>query len=137
MKQARVRCTCLQVRNKLWRALLKWGASQESAAFMSLRSQGLRQRIYVLLNAQTSSFAAAAVAFVINLAIITSSLSFIYSSLPEVRTATAWQPAIVQQVTRGTFRTMCCNVLYVCCCLCASQCALKLSCIDGMKPLMA
>lgn len=91
----------LEVRNKLWRTLLAYGAMKQGALAVSHRSSGLRQRIYVLMNDQTSSMGAYFISTVINLAILTSTMTYIYSSLPEYRRQYANDPQGV--IARGIF----------------------------------
>jgi hypothetical protein len=83
----------VQVRNKLWRALVRYDDIKQGTGTATDGSGGVRQRIYVLMNCQTSSHWAAIIAAVINLAIITSTLTYIYSSLPEYRQEVAIDPS--------------------------------------------
>lgn len=82
----------LEVRNKLWRAAIRYNGTRTGAVPNS-GTDGLRERLYLLLHDQTSSRGAAIIAAVINLAIITSTLSYTYSSLPEYRVAVATDPS--------------------------------------------
>ena len=91
----------LEVRNKLWRALLAYGATTQAAHAVSHHSSGLRQRIYVLMNDQTSSKGACIISAIINITILTSTMTYIYSSLPEYRRQFANDP--YGHIVRGIF----------------------------------
>ena len=82
----------MQVRNKFWRCVLRYSCIHTGTGAVTGPSGKLRQQIYVLMNDQTSSRGAYLVSALINVAIITSTLSYIYSSLPEYRMYVAKDP---------------------------------------------
>lgn len=82
------------MRNKLWRAMAQYSICKqvEDVDQTGTWWQQARQRAHVALTNQTSSHLAYALASVINTAIILSTLSFIYTTIPHYRAARANDP---------------------------------------------
>jgi Ion transport protein len=104
----------VQVRNKLWRAVLKHTLTQTTATrpHDNIVLHALKKYVHRMLMDEASSGLAAVVAIFIKFAIISSSLAYIYETLPEYRmrvhlTPAAWGPRGVHAVNTA------CSILFI------------------------
>jgi hypothetical protein len=99
----------VQIRNKLWRSIAHYSSSTqvEEVDVASSRWNRARQWVFLLLTNQSSSPLAYAISVFVNAAILLSTCSFIYSTIPHYRAKRARNPWAIIPLSVWLIETVC------------------------------